>query len=169
MKPHCVALLLLVVAALSGCPSARPPASPPEVRNDALRADLEKATTAFHEALRTNDTDKLLVHVADDVIMMPPNETPVRGKAAMRTWYGGFLSAFKTTRLILGDREVALGDGWASELGEYEWELQPAGGGEPVIDKGNYMQIWKRQPDGRWLFQREIWNSAIPLATPAAK
>jgi len=52
-----------------------------------------------------------------------------RGKAAMRTWYTGFLSAFRTTKLTLSDREVFVGDGWASELGQYEWGLQPAAGG----------------------------------------
>jgi ketosteroid isomerase-like protein len=24
------------------------------------------------------------------------------------------------------------------------------------------LQIWRRQPDGRWLFSREVWNSTIP-------
>jgi ketosteroid isomerase-like protein len=31
-----------------------------------------------------------------------------------------------------------------------------------VVDRGSYMQIWKRQADGRWLFAREIWNASAP-------
>jgi len=135
----------------------------------ALRGDFERTTAAFHQALRRNDPNSLFAHVADDVVLMPPNEAPVRGKAAMRTWYGGFLSAFKTTTLTLSDREVIVGGDWASELGRYEWGLQPAGGGDSVIDKGNYMQIWRRQPDGHWLFFREILNSSIPLPQPSNK
>ena len=135
----------------------------------ALRADFEKATAAFHQALRTNDSEGFFVYVAWDVVMMPPNEAPVRGKAAMQTWYRTFLSAFRTTTLILTDREVTVSDSWATELGQYEWGLQPTAGGDLVVDKGNYMQLWKRAPDGNWRFFREIWNSSISSAPPANK
>jgi ketosteroid isomerase-like protein len=134
----------------------------------AFRTDFEQATARFHQALRTNDSEGLFAYVASDVVMMPPNEAPIRGKASMQTWYRMFLSAFQTTTLILSDREVIVSDGWATELGQYEWGLQPTAGGNPVVDKGNYMQIWKRTSDG-WRFFREIWNSSIPPAPPANK
>jgi ketosteroid isomerase-like protein len=126
------------------------------------RAAVEVATAAFHQALRTNDAESLFTHVAEDVRMMPPGEPGVRGKAEMRTWYAGFLSQYHTTSLVLTDREVLVGDGWAVELGGYKWGLEPANGGDPVLDTGNYMQVWKRQPNGQWLFAREIWNSSAP-------
>ena len=150
----------------------KPPAGRLETNSTttaALRADLEKATSAFHQALRTNDAEGLFAYVADDVLMMPPNEAPVRGKAAMQRWYRTFLSEFRTTRLILADREVTVSNTWATELGQYEWGLQPRAGGDLVVDKGNYMQIWKRARDGSWRFFREIWNSSIPSAPPANK
>jgi ketosteroid isomerase-like protein len=135
----------------------------------AFRADFEKATAAFHRALTANDSEGLFVYVAGDVLMMPPNEAPIRGKSAMQAWYRTFLSAFRTTTLVLTDREVTVSDSWATELGQYEWGLQPTAGGDPVVDKGNYMQIWKRGLDGSWRFFREIWNSSIPSAQPANK
>jgi ketosteroid isomerase-like protein len=113
----------------------------------ALRADFEKATAAFHQALRRNDSEGIFAYVAADVLMMPPNEAPIRGKPAMQTWYRTFLSAFRTTTFVLTDREVTVSDSWATELGQYEWGLQPTAGGDPVVDKGNYIQIWKRGPD----------------------
>ena len=58
--------------------------------------------------------------MADDVVVMPPHEAPLLGKAAMRAWYGGFLSAFRTTTLVLTHRELFVGDDWATELGHYE-------------------------------------------------
>jgi len=132
--------------------------------------DVEAATTAFHQALRTNDADALFGFVAEDVVMMPPGEADVRGKAAMRAWYAGFLSQFRTTSLELTGREVFVDGGWAVETGAYAWGLAPAGGGEPVVDRGRYMQVWKAQPDGQWRFAREIWNSsAAPPVAPAAR
>jgi len=131
----------------------------------ALRTEVEKCTEAFHQALRSDYAAGLFSYVADDVVMMPPHEAPLRGITAMRLWYDGFLAAFRTTKLILSDREVWVGDNWATELGRYEWGLRPVSGGEPVVDQGSYMQVWERRANGHWLFAREIWNSALPLSS----
>ncbi len=134
------------------------------------RAEVEATTEKFHQALRTNDADRLFSFVADDVVMMPPGEAAIRGKAAMREWYAAFLSQFRTSSLVLGDREVFVGAGWAVEVGSYEWGLEPAaGGGDPAVDRGHYMQVWRRRPDGRWQFAREIWNSTAPPPAAAGK
>ena len=98
---------------------------------------FESATAAFHQALRTNDAEALFAHVADDVLLMPPGEDAVRDKSAMRDWYAGFLSQFRTSSLTLSDREVFIGGGWAVELGSYEWGLTPADGGSAVLDRGS--------------------------------
>ena len=132
-------------------------------------ADFETATAAFHQALRTNDAEALFAYVADDVVLMPPGEALVRGKSSMRDWYAGFLSEFRTSSLVLTDREVFVSDGWAVELGVFEWGLAPAAGGDPVLDRGNYMQVWTSQPDGQWRFARELWNSSAPAAPAAAE
>ena len=131
------------------------------------RAVVESATTAFHQALRTNDTATFLSYVADDVRMMPPGEAPVVGKDAVRAWYAAFLTQYRTSSLTLSDREVFVGTKWATEFGKYEWGLAPTGGGVTVVDRGHYMQVWSRQPNGQWRFAREIWNSAAPA--PAAE
>jgi ketosteroid isomerase-like protein len=132
----------------------------------AASSGFETATAAFHEALRTNDAQALFAYVADDVLLMPPGEGAVRGKSAMRDWYGTFLSQYTTSSLTLSNREVFVGDQWAVELGSYEWGLTPAVGGDVVLDRGNYMQLWKSWPDGHWRFEREIWNSSAPVTPP---
>ena len=164
----CACLALLSLTAVLGC--GRPSTSAPSaVTVSTTRPAFEATTAAFHQALRTNDADELFRYVADDVVMMPPGEPAVRGKDAMRVWYAAFLSQFRTSSLTLTDREVFLGDGWAVEMGRYEWGLMPVAGGDPVADRGNYMQIWKPQPDGTWRFAREIWNSSVPPAAPPGK
>ena len=152
----------LSLASLAGCNGPKAPSS-------AARADVERATGAFHEALRTNDAQTFLSFVAEDVVMMPPGEAPIRGKDALRAWYAAFLSQYRTSSLTLGEREVLVGEGFAVEIGSFEWGLIPAAGGSPVLDRGSYMQVWKRQPDGQWRFEREIWNSAAPASAPEVK
>jgi ketosteroid isomerase-like protein len=77
---------------------------------------FETATAAFHQALRTNDSQALFAYVADDVLLMPPGEDAVRGKDAMRGWYAAF-SQYRTSSLTLSDREVLVSELWAVELG----------------------------------------------------
>jgi len=148
--------------ALGGCNGTKAPSR-------AATADVERATAAFHEALRTNDTETFLSFVADDVVMVPPGEAPVRGKDALRAWYATFLSQYRTSSLTLGDRELFVGEGFAVEMGSFEWGLTPAAGGAPVLDHGHYMQVWKQRPDGQWRFEREIWNSSGPASAPEVK
>jgi ketosteroid isomerase-like protein len=133
---------------------------------EAVRAEVESTTAAFHEALRTDNAEALMGYVADDVVMAPPGEAPIRGKEAMRAWYAGFLSQYRTTSLTLADKEVYVGDGWAVEFGSFEWGLAPAAGGESMVDRGTYMQVWRHTPEGAWQFARELWNSAAPAPAP---
>lgn len=161
-------IVALGFAAVAGCAGPRPP-SGADAAASARRSAFEATTAAFHQALRTNDAGAMFAYVADDVLLMPPGEAAVHGKSAMRQWYDGFLSQYRTSSLTLSDREVFVGEEWAVELGSYDWGLAPAGGGSPVLDHGNYMQVWKSQPDGKWRFAREIWNSSLPPAPPPAR
>jgi hypothetical protein len=83
---------------------------------------------------------------------------------AARAWYDGLLTQLRTSGLTISDREVFVGGEWATEVAGFEWTLAPVGGGPAVVDRGSYMQLWHREPDGRWRFSRELWNSAAPPA-----
>jgi ketosteroid isomerase-like protein len=159
-------VLALGLVAWAGCAGPQPSSDAAQAAST-RSASFEAASAAFHEALRTNDAEALFAYVADDVLLMPPGEAAVRGSSAMREWYAGFLSQYRTSSLTLADREVFVGDEWAVELGTYEWGLTPAAGGDAVLDRGNYIQVWKSQPGGQWRFAREIWNSSAPASPPA--
>jgi ketosteroid isomerase-like protein len=123
---------------------------------------LDAASQALDAALQKDDVEGLFAHMTDDVVLMPPGEAPVVGKAAARAWYTGLLSQYRTTSLSFTERELLEDGKLGVVLGKHEWVLQPTAGGEPVTDRGSYIQVWKRQADGRWLFVREIWNASAP-------
>jgi uncharacterized protein (TIGR02246 family) len=167
MKRHLTAVVLVVVT-MGGCGGA-PPASNSGRVAVGDRAAVEGATAAFHEALRANDLETFMSYVAEDVFFMPPGEPPVRGRDAVRKWMTDFLAQYRTSSLTLINREVLVGGAWAVELGTFEWALQPLRGGSIVVDRGNYMQVWKEQGDKTWRFAREIYNSSVPPVPVAAK
>ncbi|HVD62434.1 MAG TPA: nuclear transport factor 2 family protein [Gemmatimonadaceae bacterium] len=156
-----------LVAAIAALACSKRDASAPAPDIHALQAGVDSAANRLLVALRTNNSDSLMALMADDIIIMPPGESPLKGKAAVKTWYDGFLTQLRTTDLTVSDREVVLGDDEATEIAGFEWKMNPVAGGQQVVDRGSYMQLWKRAADGRWLFSREVWNSSAPPVPPA--
>jgi ketosteroid isomerase-like protein len=157
---YCLAVLVAI-----GCSSAQ---APEKLGRTALRAGVDSAAGRLLTALRTNSSDSLMVLMAEDVLLMPPNEPVLRGKPAVRAWYDRFLLQLRTSDLTITGREVFLGGEWATEIASFAWSLVPVAGEPATIDRGSYVQVWHREPDGRWLFARELWNSSTPPA-PASK
>ncbi len=127
------------------------------------RPEIESASNRLLAALRADNADSLLALMSDDVIIMPPNEGVLNGKPAVRAWYEAFVKQMHTTSLATSNRELLVGGDYATEVSQFEWTLKSVEGGPAVVDRGSYMQVWHRQPDGRWLFSREVWNS---MASP---
>ena len=151
----------LVIAA-TGIACSSPGPEQTTVQAGLPDAGIDSAASRLLAALRTESPDSLLALLADDVILMPPNEPVLKGKAAVRTWYEQFVGQMRTASLNVTDREVLVGGDYATEVAAFEWTLVPVAGGPQVVDRGSYIQVWHRQPDGRWLFSHELWNSTAP-------
>jgi ketosteroid isomerase-like protein len=144
-----------------GCSSPAPESTEPSPESS--RAAVDSAANRLLSALRTDSPDSLLALMPDDVILMPPHEPVLKGKAAVRAWYEAFVKQLRTTDLTITNRELLIGGDYATEVAEFEWTLVPVAGGAPMTDRGSYIQVWHKQPDGSWVFSREVWNSALPL------
>lgn len=129
----------------------------------AARAAIDKGHETFMAAMNADNTDALLAPLAADAVFMPPNEATLVGTAAIRRWHETAVKQAKTLGATVPNREVILVGDWAIESGNFTWRVQLAAGGAPVEDKGKFVAIWHRQPDGSWRVQRDIWNSSLPL------
>ena len=131
-----------------------------DAQHSALQAGVDSAANRLLTALRSDAADSLLALMPEDVIIMPPNEPVLRGKAAVRSWYSQFVKQMRTSSLNITDRELFIGGAYATEVAGFAWTLVPRAGGTPITDRGSYMQVWRREPSGRWVFSREVWNSS---------
>jgi ketosteroid isomerase-like protein len=129
----------------------------------------KQAIDAGHErflaAMRANDSAALVRELTDDVRFMPPHQPPVRGNAAVRTWYEGVLASATTVAVDVSEREVVIAGDWGIEEGHYVWTLKPRAGGAPLVSRGSYLAIWRRDAAGTWKAYRDIWNSTDPAPT----
>ena len=122
----------------------------------AIRAAIEKDAAAVRRA----DWDAITHMFTADAIRFPPHQPPGRGRAAMRAWLETFppLDEFAITA-----DEIVGSDGFAFVRGTYTMTI---GGPTPVADRGNYMGLMRKQPDGSWLWTTDMAVSELP--TPNA-
>jgi ketosteroid isomerase-like protein len=119
----------------------------------AIRAAIELDMAAVRRA----DWDAIARLFTADAIRFPPNQPPVRGRTAMRAWLETFppLEEFAITA-----DEIVGGDGLAFVRGTYTMTI---GGPSPITDRGNYMGLMRKQPDGSWLWTTDMAVSELPL------
>jgi ketosteroid isomerase-like protein len=162
MSPGCRLATIALLATVACAANPRPEAAD----RRALRPGVDSAANRLLAALRTDGVDSLLALVEDSVVFTPPNEPSVKGKAAIRAWYEG-LSWLRTSALVLTRREMLIGGEWVTLRARFEWTRVPVAGGPLLIDRGYYVQLWHREPDGRWL-AHSLYNVASPAGRPPA-
>lgn len=97
---------------------------------------------------------------AEDGMLNPPNEPSVKGRAAIQAWLARFppMTAFKLENVKIEGR-----DDLAYVLGTYTLTITPPGAPAPITDSGKFVEIRRRQSDGRWLVAVDMFSSDLPL------
>lgn len=151
---------LLCVLALSLASCARP--GPPRQEMDLaqVRQALEAANAKFVEAFNRGDAAAVVALYMDDATLLPPNSDMIRGRQGLQDfWSAAMKAGFKDVALTTV--EVGGSGDTAYEIGKYSLAIQPEGQ-ERRADSGKYLVVWKRQADGWWKLQADIWNSNLP-------
>jgi ketosteroid isomerase-like protein len=127
----------------------------------AIRASIDSMNAIMSDALERGDTTAAGSIYADDVVVMMSNMEAARGRDAARNVWKTMLSqgAFKDVSMKTDD--IVVGGDLIVETGKYEFTLQPKTGKE-IKDKGKYVVVWKRQPDGSLKAIRDIGNTDLP-------
>lgn len=136
------------------------PRQQPAVDQETVAAAIEQAGARFADLFNRGAIDTLATMYATDAIVLPPNTDPVRGLDSIRTfWAGARQQGLKAVQLRMTD--VAVSGDFAVETGAYTLTIQP-GSGTAMTDRGKYVVVWRRQPDGSWKLFRDIFNTNMP-------
>ena len=109
-------------------------------------------------AVRRGDWDAVARMFTVDAVRFPPHHAPIRGRDAMLAWLHTFppIAAFDITAdEIAGSGEVAF------VRGQYALTAAPPGA-PPITDRGHYMGLLRKQPDGSWLWTTDMIASELP-------
>lgn len=107
--------------------------------------------------------DTVLTHLADEVVVMPPNEPIVVGIEAVREWQRSMSAVYVIDSLEYIDSDVEIADNIAIETYTGRLVVTPVAGGEPLTDVIKGMHVYERQPDGSWKLTKDVWNSDLPV------
>lgn len=140
-------------------------------------ADRQAATTGpeveaiaawfdrYLAAINAGDLEGWLGFVADDAVIMPPDEVPISGMEAIRPRYEVVYATWAFDFRARVDDIVVAGD-LAVLRAFYDETVTPRGEGELISFSGSWLMVLRRQTDGSWKLWRNMWG-VIP-APPAS-
>lgn len=156
-----VVLSLVMILLLVSCTQQQPPSPPPDTRAQD-EAAIRRLAIEFDAAGQAKDVEKFLTFYAPDASLFPGGMPLATGPEAIRKVIGelmalpGFALKFGQTKV-----EVARSGDLAYDNGTYELTANDAKG-KPVTEKGKYVTVWKKQPDGSWKVLCDIFNADHP-------
>jgi uncharacterized protein (TIGR02246 family) len=131
------------------------------------RAAIDSLRVQYQATWKAGDAQQLASLYAPDALVLYPNQPAVAGHAAILSYFQTFFAEFAQDVFELTSEEVEVAGSWAFDRGTVRWRGVPRSGGGPVEDRGKYLVILQRQPDGSWKVARDMDNSDRPLAPNA--
>lgn len=126
------------------------------------RDAIDKSHAAFLAAMKANSAEALGQFIAVDAVFMPPNSQLLAGRQAVMDWFAGVVKQARTVAIEIPQREVTVTGEFGIERGSFIWKLAPTAGGSQIEERGNFLAVWQRLPDGSWKAKYDIWNSTLP-------
>jgi ketosteroid isomerase-like protein len=121
----------------------------------------------WSEAAAAKDLERTVAYYSEEAIVLPPNATSAATKETIRNvWKDllavpGLVITWKPTKVKLGNS----GDlAWVS--GTYELTMNDPSG-KLANDRGKYLEVWEKQPDGDWKCAADMWNSDLAALASA--
>ena len=161
-----IAAALALVAAQTACqnlPFGQSASADSRAEENTIRqADLE-----WSKAASGKNIDKVVSYYAEDGALYPPNAPLSAGTPAIKVaWTGMFnLPGFQVNWVPSRVEVSKSGDlGWSTGTYTMTTTLPGTPG---TNDHGKYVVVWKKQSDGNWKAEADIFNSDLPPGNSA--
>ena len=143
----------------------RPGAKQKRKRKKSSAVDsLLAADAAWLNAYQSKNAAATAAFYAPQGAMLAPNRPLLSGKDALRKFIAKSL-ALQDYDIVWHPKKaaVALSGELGYTTGSYEMSFRPPRG-NLFFDKGKYVMIWKKQPNGDWKVLLDISNSDLPAS-----
>lgn len=142
-----------MLAGLAAC------APSPETSTAGAEAAIAEFNRQYLAAINGADIDALADLTTDDHMMISSGGPPLVGKQALVDAMTGAFERLEFDESWMPEETVVSGD-LAYQRGTFVVIATPKAGGAPTRTTGNFLRIYRRQPDGSWFMVRDNFNSA---------
>ena len=157
-------ILAPILALLTACA----PAPAPDTRATD-EAAVRAADEQWMAAINKHDVDATVSFYTSDALVLPPNGPMLNTPQAIREAWTGMLAPGVTIAGQTAKVEAARSGEMAYVYGTYTMTSQDPKAASAVVDKGKYLEVWKKQADGTWKCAVDTFNSDLPVPAPPAK
>jgi uncharacterized protein (TIGR02246 family) len=136
----------------AGC-SAPSPAS--RASNSADEQVVATAMKDYTAAIKTSDAARIAAWWTEDAIYIDRKAPTIRGRAALDSMLKVVFATMRVSDASVETDEIAVSGDVAYIIGRFDETLQPQNG-DVQHDRGRFLFLWKRQPDGSWKIARSV-------------
>ena len=150
------------IVALGGC--AQAPRTLPDTREADLRA-VRETDAAKMRAWADKDADKIAFFFADDATHFSPNMPALKGRQSIReTFKERQADPSRTVSAEATSIEVSRGGDLAYVIGVYTATSTDPKTRKVMTEKGRYVTVYEKQPDGSWKGVVNMDNAEAPAS-----
>jgi ketosteroid isomerase-like protein len=113
---------------------------------------INAAKTEFRDCFNFSDASRLLAVADADLVNFSdgqPCEFGMSGLDALKTRLENVFERF-TAKLVVTVIEIRLQGDVAYDYGWHDLTLTPKDGGQPIRRRDRYVDIWRRNKEGKW-------------------
>jgi uncharacterized protein (TIGR02246 family) len=122
-------------------------------------AAIARLRTEWAKDLHDKRLDQIVMLYEPKATFLTPNGQRVTGRDAIRDLTKQAMDSF-TSDLIFQSITFDSSGAMAYDTGEFRETLTSSRDGSVSHGGGNYLMIFKRQPDGNWLIVQQAWIAA---------
>lgn len=121
--------------------------------------ELAKISTHWADAWSKKQLEQILAMYAQDAVFLTGSGDRITGLTAIHT---AFKKALETNASSLQVRSLATeqSGNLAYDSGDYQETMTTVASGATQESHGNYVIVFKRQPNGKWLIVQHVWTDA---------
>lgn len=147
-----LALLFAATVLVSACTPPPAPPNPEEIRQQYV---------AFNVAFAGDDVDAVMAFYEDGALRLPPDGSAMVADAALADTMRAFRDRNAYVLDDYSDPEVLAAGDLAVSYSTFREHWVSLASGDTTHQAGRWIIVWRRQADGSWKVNKEMWTADL--------